>query len=49
MLTDLDAFYLDHRRCGELEAGIDGAVVWIACACGPRIARRDPALQQEPE
>jgi len=26
LLTELDAFYLDHRRCGELEAGVDGAV-----------------------
>jgi hypothetical protein len=22
LLTDLDAFYLDHRRCGELDAGV---------------------------
>jgi hypothetical protein len=23
LLTDLDAFFTDHRRCGELEAGVD--------------------------
>ena len=40
LLTELDAFYLDHRRCGELEAGVDGPVVWIDCECGARIARR---------
>ena len=40
LLTELNAFYLGHRRCGELEAGIDGAVVWIACDCGATIARR---------
>ena len=40
LLTDPDAFYLDHRRCGELGAGIEGPTVWIACDCGTRIARR---------
>jgi hypothetical protein len=40
VLTELDAFYVDHRRCGELEAGIDEPVVWIACDCGARMARR---------
>jgi hypothetical protein len=39
LLTEL-AFYLDHRRCGELEAGVDGPVVWFACDCGARMARR---------
>jgi hypothetical protein len=34
LLTDLDAFFTEHRRCGELEASVDGAVVWIACDCG---------------
>jgi hypothetical protein len=40
LLTELDAFYLDHRRCGELEAGVDGPVVWMSCECGARTARR---------
>jgi len=40
LLAALDALYLDHRRCGELDAGVDGAVVWIACDCRARIARR---------
>jgi hypothetical protein len=40
LLTDLDAFFTEHRRCGELEASVDGAVVWIACDCGARMARR---------
>ena len=39
LLTELDAFYLDHRRCGELEAGVDGPVVWMACGCGAMMAR----------
>ena len=40
ILTELDAFYVDHRECGELDAGVDGPVVWFACACGVRMARR---------
>jgi hypothetical protein len=40
LLTELDAFYLDPRRCGELEAGVEGPTVWFACECGARIARR---------
>ena len=40
LLTELDAFYLDHRRFGELEAGVEGEIVWIACDCGARMARR---------
>ena len=39
VLTELDAFYLDHRRCGELDAGVDGPTVWFDCECGARIAR----------
>jgi hypothetical protein len=34
LLAELDAFYLDHRRCSELEAGVDGPVVWLDCECG---------------
>jgi hypothetical protein len=40
LLGRADAFYLDHRRGGELEAGVEGSVVWIACDCGASIARR---------
>jgi hypothetical protein len=43
LLADLDAFYLEHRRCGKLEAEISeeerGWVV-MACSCGARLARR---------
>jgi hypothetical protein len=38
LLTELDAFFTDHGQCGELDAGVDGPVVWIACPCG--VARR---------
>jgi hypothetical protein len=33
-----------HRRCGELDARVDGERVWMACDCGAVIAhpiRRD--------
>ena len=34
LLTGLDAFFTDRLRCGE------GDMVWIACGCGSRMARR---------
>jgi len=40
LLRELDAFYTQHRRCGELDAGLDGPVIWFNCECGARIARR---------
>ena len=40
LLTELDAFYVNHRRCGEMDAGVDGGVIWFDCECGARIARR---------
>jgi hypothetical protein len=40
LLTDLDAFSLEHRRCSDLDGGADGPVVWIACDCGASMARR---------
>jgi hypothetical protein len=40
LLTELDAFFTDHRRCGDLDAGVDGPIVWIACDFGASMARR---------
>jgi hypothetical protein len=40
LLAELDACYTEHRWCGELEAGVDGLTVWIACDCGAAMARR---------
>jgi hypothetical protein len=40
LLTDLDAFFADHHQCGELDAGVDERIVWMACDCGARMARR---------
>jgi hypothetical protein len=43
MLTlpeSLDVFYLEHRRCGDLDGGVQGDVVWLACeSCGVQLAR----------
>jgi hypothetical protein len=27
LLTELDAFFTDHRLCDDLDAGVDGPVV----------------------
>ena len=40
LLTELDAFFIDHRHCGDLDASVDGPIVWIACPCGGSMARR---------
>ena len=34
LLTDLDAFSTEHGRCGDLDGGVDGDIVWMACTCG---------------
>src|SRR5881296_951142 len=33
----LDAFYQEHRRCGELDGGIEGDRVSTTCSCGAAI------------
>jgi hypothetical protein len=40
LLTDLDAFSTEHRRCGDLDAGVEGPVVWMAYDCRASMARR---------
>lgn len=32
--TALYAFYLEHRRCGELESEVEGDRVWMVYTCG---------------
>ena len=40
LLLDFDAFFLEHRLCGDLNGGTDDEHVWMACgACGARIER----------
>jgi hypothetical protein len=33
VLDALDAFYQEHRRCGKLDTGIEGSLVWMSCTC----------------
>ena len=40
LLTELDAFYTEHGRCGDLDAGVEAVVIWFDCECGAQIARR---------
>jgi hypothetical protein len=39
LLTELDAFFTEHGRCGELEAGVEGPIVWMTCSCGAVLVR----------
>jgi hypothetical protein len=45
LLAALDAFVQEHRRCGELDGGVDGERVWMACECRATVVRR---LDQSP-
>jgi hypothetical protein len=40
LLSELNAFFTEHGRCGDLEGGVDGPVVWFDCECGASIVRR---------
>jgi hypothetical protein len=39
LLADPDAFFPEHRRCGDLGSGLDGDRVWMTCTCGAVISR----------
>ena len=44
LVQALDAFYLEHRQCGELESGLEQkgtarVTVWLSCSCGAQLAR----------
>jgi len=39
LLPALDAFVQEHRRCGELSAGVGPGHVWMACDCGAEIVQ----------
>lgn len=51
LLDDLDAFLQEHRRCGELESGVERTAVWMTCDRGAVLNRtldttRDPETNQ---
>jgi hypothetical protein len=39
LLAALDAFLQEHRRCGELDAGVEPVHVWMICECGAELWR----------
>jgi hypothetical protein len=34
----LMAFLEEHRRCGDLDCGVEAAWIWMACECGAQMA-----------
>ena len=34
LLTNINAFFADHLRCGGLKFGVDGPIGWLASARG---------------
>ena len=50
LLAALEAFLQEHRRCGELDGGVEAERVWLACECGAAMVRPmregDPPLAQ---
>ena len=40
LFAALDAFLQEHRRCGDLDGGVDGDRVWMSCDCGAEILQR---------
>ena len=39
LLDALYAFCQKHERCGDLDSGLDGDLVWMTCTCGAAISR----------
>jgi len=41
LLAALDGFLREHRRCDELDGGVEGEGehIWMSCECGPSIVR----------
>jgi hypothetical protein len=48
LFAALDAFLQEHRRCGELEGGVEGEHVWMPCDCGAVIAHPLPPAGPDP-
>lgn len=43
LIAALDASVQEHRRCGELDGGMDDGVAWMSCEFGARIVRASKA------
>ena len=48
LLVALAAFLQEHHRCGDLDAGVEGGRVWMACAAIVRAVRPDVGPIVEP-
>jgi hypothetical protein len=35
----LHAFFQEHRRCGDLDGGVEGDRVWLTCPCSAPLVR----------
>jgi hypothetical protein len=35
----LYAFFMEHRRCSDLDGSVEGGRVWMTCTCGAVIHR----------
>ena len=45
LVRELDAFFQEHRRCGDLDGDGEGDRIWMTCMCDARLqtARREPS------
>jgi hypothetical protein len=52
LLADLEAFLQEHRRCGDMDGGVEGDRVWMTCECGAVLTRQvlgsDEDCSQQP-
>ena len=39
LLAELNAFFTEHRACGELDGGVEGDRIWVTCSCGAVLVR----------
>jgi hypothetical protein len=39
LLVAFDVFIQEHRRCGDIDGGVDDQHAWLACDCGASITR----------
>jgi hypothetical protein len=39
LLAALDAFLHEHRRCGQMDGGLEDERLWMTCSCGAGLSR----------
>jgi len=49
LLRELDAFVQEHCRCGDLDGGVEGERVWMACTCWAMLVRAVPMSPDTPK